>query len=89
MNKVTITRRSRFQAIISYSPGTPDLSVASPSTVTAKQFVREYWEMRAANPNAAVFVHIYKNGQLLAARANDIMALADGVVDNLSLDIVA
>jgi len=79
---ITLTRRTRFQACISFSPGRAD--AAQCQTMTAKQFAAEYHKLHRLDPNASIFVDVYRNGQRVDVLALDIRNLADGVFDELT-----
>ena len=63
--KVKITRRSKFKACISFTSG--QATLAQCETMTAKKFMREYSELKQANPNASVFIDVFVKGR----RVND------------------
>lgn len=84
---VRITRRSRLMVSVDYSP-TP-ATIEECERMTPRQLLDTYREYRQNNPNASVFVTIYRNGRRLAWHSEDFRELVHGPYDDLTVNVIS
>jgi len=80
-----ITRRSRFQACISHSQGFVDVEQCE--TYTVSQFLTTLENMRRGNPNAFIFVTLYRQGKRCHYEGHHMKDLFAGYDDELWLEV--
>ena len=82
---VEITRRTRLMASVDYTPGIAP--VEDCHRMTPGQIMALYHEHRRSNPNASVFVTLYKNGRRLSWHSHQLEAIVDKSCDEIHLEV--